>query len=54
MADDLRADLDQLLGQTGQRPRLDRLGHRQRSHEIAKIIGQRMELKTDGVTAGST
>jgi hypothetical protein len=40
MADDLRAkNLDQLLAQAGQRPVLDRIGQRQRSHEVAQIVG---------------
>ena len=45
VADDLRADLDQLLAQTGQRPRLRGLRHRQRPHEVREIVRQRMELK---------
>jgi hypothetical protein len=45
----LGADLDQLLAQAGQRPRLHRLRHRQRPHEIAEIVGQRVELEADGV-----
>ena len=49
MADDLGAELDQLLLEAGQRPRLHRLGHGQRAHEIAQIVGQRMELEADGV-----
>jgi hypothetical protein len=49
VAHDLRADLDQLLLQAGQRPLLDRLGQRQRSHEVCEIAGQRMKLKPDGV-----
>ena len=49
MADDLGADLDQLLLQARQRPVLDRLRRRQRAQEIAEIAGQRMQLKTDGV-----
>src|SRR5580700_7382661 len=43
------ADLDKLLAQAGQRPRLRRLRHRQRPHEIAEIVGQRVELEADGV-----
>jgi hypothetical protein len=38
-AHDLGADLDQLLAQAGQRPRLRRLGHRQRPHEMAQVVG---------------
>ena len=49
MADDLRADLDQLLAQTGQRPRLRGLRHRQRAHKVADVVGQYMELKTYSV-----
>jgi hypothetical protein len=44
MADDLGADLDQLLPQPGQRPRLRRLRHRQGSHEVAEVVGEGMEL----------
>jgi hypothetical protein len=36
----LRADLDQLLTQAGQRPWLRRLGCRQRPHEIAQVVGR--------------
>ena len=49
VADDLRADLDQLLLQAGQRPVLDRLGRRQRAQEVAEIVGERMKLKPHGV-----
>jgi len=49
MADDLRTDLDQLLAQTGQRPPLRRLGHRQRPHEVAEVISQCMEPETNGI-----
>jgi len=49
VADDFGPDLDQLLAQTGQRPRLRGLWHRQGSHEIAEIVGQRMKLEADGV-----
>jgi hypothetical protein len=49
VADDLGPDLDQLLAQAGQLPRLCRLGHRQRPHELAQVVGQRMELEADGV-----
>jgi hypothetical protein len=31
-----------------------RLGHRQRSHEIAEVVGEHMELKTDGVGGEGT
>ncbi len=49
MANDLRADLDQLLLEARQRPALDRFGRRQRAQEVAEIIGEGMELKADGV-----
>src|SRR5271169_3042526 len=49
VAHDLGADLDQLLAQAGQRPRLRRLRHCQRPHEIAEIVGQRVELEADVV-----
>ena len=54
MADDLRADLDELLLQTRQRPIFDRLRRRQSAQEIAEIVGQRMKLETDGVRGEST
>ena len=49
MADDLRADLYQLLAQAGQRPRLGRLRHRQCAHEIAEVVRQGMKLKAHRV-----
>ncbi len=49
MADDLRANLDQLLLQGRKRPVFDRLWRRQRTQEIAEIVGERMKLETDGV-----
>jgi hypothetical protein len=54
VADDLDADLDQLLAQASQRPRFRRLGHRERPHEIANVVGQRVELNTDGVGGEGT
>jgi hypothetical protein len=30
-------------------PRLHRLGQRQRPHEIAEVVGERMELETESV-----
>jgi hypothetical protein len=41
--------LDQLIAQAGQRPRLGRLRHRQRPHEVAQVIGQGMKLKANRV-----
>jgi hypothetical protein len=37
MADDFRANFDQLLAQAGRQQRLRRLGHRQHSHEVAEM-----------------
>jgi hypothetical protein len=45
MAYDFRADLDQSLPQARQRPAFDRLRRRQRSQEIAGIVGERMKLE---------
>src|SRR5262249_2982013 len=45
VAHHLRADLDQLLLQTRQRPVLDRLRRRQGAQEIAQIVGERMKLE---------
>ena len=47
VADDLGADLDQLLPQAFQRPILDRLRRDQRAQEISEIVGQRMKLTTN-------
>jgi hypothetical protein len=41
----LRADLDQLVLQTRQRPVLDRLRRRQRAQEIAEVVGEGMKLE---------
>ena len=49
MADNLGADLDQLLAQAGQRPRLPYLGQRQRPHEIPQVIGEDVKLEAHGV-----
>jgi hypothetical protein len=54
VADDLGADLDQLLAQAGQRPRFRRLRHRQRSHEVAQVVGEDVELKADSVCGEGT
>jgi hypothetical protein len=47
MVDDLRADLDQLLAQAGQRPRLRHPRHRQRPY--AKMVDEGVDLKTHSV-----
>ena len=49
VTDDLRANLDQLLAQAGQRSRLRGPRHRQRPHEIAKVVGKSVELKAHRV-----
>jgi hypothetical protein len=49
VADDLRAGLDQLLLEAGQRPIFDRLGRRQRAQEVAEILSERVKLESDGV-----
>lgn len=48
VADELGADLDQLLPQAGQRPLFDLLRCRQRAQEVAEIVGELMKLKPDG------
>src|SRR5262250_3445982 len=45
VAHHLRADLDQLVLQTRQRPVLDRLRRRQRAQEIAEVVGEGMKLE---------
>jgi len=49
MADNLRADLDELLAQAGQRSRLRGFRHRQRPHKVAQVVGQRVELEAHRV-----
>jgi len=49
VADDFRANLDQLLLQACQRPVLDRLGRREGLEEIAEIKGEGVKQKADGV-----
>ncbi len=51
MSHDLRADLDQLFAHSGQRPVLNVFRQRQRPHEVAEVISERMELKPDGIVA---
>ena len=61
VAHDLRADLDQLVLQTRQRPVLDRLRRRQRAQEIAEVVRRAHEAgaaprwrRTFGTTVAST
>ena len=49
MADDLRANFDELLFQGRQRPVLDRVRRRQGSQEVAEIVSKRMKLKANRV-----
>jgi hypothetical protein len=54
VAEDLGADLDQLLAQAGQRPRLRCFRQRQRSHEIAQVVRKDVELEADDVGGEGT
>ena len=47
MSHDLRADLDELVAQGGERPVFHSLGQRRDAQEVAEIIGERMELEPD-------
>ena len=49
MADNLRADLDQLFTQRRHQPVADRLRRRQRAQEVAKVVGERLKLKANRV-----
>jgi hypothetical protein len=49
VADDLRADLDELLAQARERPALDRLRHCKREKEVSKIVSQCVQLKQNRV-----
>ncbi len=51
MAGNLRADLDQLLPQRGQRSVLNFCRQSQRPHEVAQIVGQGVKLKPNLVVA---
>jgi hypothetical protein len=51
MVDGFRADLDQLLSQTRERPILDRFRRCERAKEVPKIVSQRMQLKPNRVRA---
>ena len=48
---DLRANLDQLPPQRGQRPMFYRLGQGERAQEVANVVGQGKQLKTYLVVA---
>jgi hypothetical protein len=49
VADDLSADLDQLLAQAGKRPRLAVFGIASVRIKFPRFISQRVELEADGV-----
>src|SRR5665213_40740 len=49
VADNLRADLDQLLSKAGQRSIFDRFGHCERAKEVSEVVCQRMKLKANSV-----
>ena len=51
VADDLRADLDQLLLQARLRPVLACLGRCQRAQEVAEIVGERVKLEPHGISS---
>jgi hypothetical protein len=54
VADDLRADLDELLLQACQRPVVDRFGRGQRAQKIAEVVGERVKLEANGVGGEGT
>ena len=49
VANNLRADLDQLFLQARQRPVFDGFRCCQRTQEIAEVIGERMKLEPNGI-----
>src|SRR5262245_2607357 len=49
--DHLRPDLDDLLPQRGQGPLRDLARQRQGAEEVGEVVGQRVQLETDGVRA---
>jgi hypothetical protein len=49
VTDDLGADLDQLLLQAGQGPVADRFGCHQSAQEVAEIVSDSVQLKTDRI-----
>ena len=49
VADDLGADLDQLLSKRRQRPMFHRLGQGERAQEVGEVLGERVQLKPDGI-----
>ena len=49
MADDLAANLDQFVSQTGQRPVPHGIRQGQGSQEVAEIVGKCVKLETDSI-----
>ena len=49
MANDLAADLDQPVPERRHRPLLHGIRQRQSAQEVAGIVGERVQLETDGV-----
>ena len=49
MADDLRADLDELLAKAREGPLFNRFGYRERAEEVPEIVGECMKLQTNGI-----
>ena len=48
VADDLAANLDQFVSQTGQRPVPHGIRQRQSAQEVAEVVGECVKLETDG------
>jgi len=51
MGDELRADLHELVADTGQRPVLHLLRKREGAQEVGKVVGKRMKLEPYSVAA---
>ncbi len=51
MGTGISTDLHQFLPQRRERPVLDLFRQRQRPHEVGEIVGERVKLEPDGVTA---
>lgn len=49
VADDLRADFDQLVAQGDHRPMADRLGQGQSANDVGEVVGQGMQLQSHRV-----
>ena len=51
MADDLAANLDQFVSQTGQRPVPHGIRQGQGSQEVAEVVGECVKLETDSIVS---